>query len=63
MKEKFNLSEKIEYSNKYMSGVIPTVSVKEYIKRLKEEISLMKQYITQEDTQLIINRLSGDKLI
>ena len=58
MEKEFNLSEKesIEGDCKY-----DRVDVKEFIKRLKEDLKFILQY--DEDINHVIDELAGDKLI
>ena len=70
--KEFNLSEKIIRANKgtygdevFPNGVIKPSDIKEFIKRLKEELSGWKiqRGISDIECHKIIDKLAGDKLI
>jgi len=58
MEKEFNLSEKIYYASKWISNanVIHEEDIKEFIKRLKEELAMGY-------SEEVIDKLAGDKLI
>ena len=65
MKE-FNLSEKLfdcSCGCDYKDYVISKNNVKEFIKRLKEEISPMINNKDRHDFAAIINKIAGNKLV
>ena len=69
MKEKeFNLSEKIWLGNEYNISIhedfVKVKDIKEFIKRLKEELMpfLINSNVQVKETYQIIDKLAGEKL-
>ena len=62
--EEFNLSEKINNIHNYSDGDIQVTDIKEFIKRLKEEIVNPIEYQCGCccDNEKRIDKLAGDKL-
>lgn len=62
MEKEFNLSEKIASATRCYPtlDVIPTKQIKEFIKRVKEEIDLMYGL---KGLQKFIDKLAGNKLL
>ncbi len=60
MTKEFNLSENIVSG--YMDSCIETGKVKEFIKRLKEELMQEGIYGDRDYTIMTIDKLGGDKL-
>ncbi len=64
MEKEFNLSKEIIGCDRCLGSWIKTEKVKEFIKRLKEEINNYNKEprVTKPSCMLIINLLAGDKL-